>query len=67
MYGINSNDQFSKIVYIAVLQDSNDNYYSGVITNIDKLAKYGGNVDIMQGLCREKTVYILKIKGEECK
>ncbi len=36
-------EEFSKIVYAATLQDSNDNYCTEMITNIEELAKYGNN------------------------
>ena len=59
-------EQFSKIVYAATLQDSNDNYCPEMITNIDDLAKYGNSkLEIIKGLHREKAVEILKKRGEK--
>ena len=56
---------FSKIVYAATLQDSNDNYCPEMITNIDELAKYGNNeIEILKELHREKAVAVLKMRGE---
>lgn len=53
-------EEFSKIVYAATLQDSNDNYCPEMITNIDELAKYGNSkVKIIKELHREKAVEIL--------
>lgn len=36
-------EEFSKVVYAATLQDSNDNYCPEMITDIDELAKYSKN------------------------
>lgn len=56
---------FSKIVYAATLQDSNDNYCPEMITNIDELAKYGNSeIEIIKELHREKAVEVLKMRGE---
>jgi len=33
-------EEFSKVVYAATLQDSDDNYCPEMITDIDELAKY---------------------------
>lgn len=53
-------EEFSKIVYAATLQDSNDNYCPEMITNIDELAKYGNSkVKIIKELHREKAVEVL--------
>ncbi|GEM_PF-629072 len=57
-------EEFSKIVYAATLQDSNDNYCPEMITNIDELAKYGNKIEIIKELHREKAVDILKRRGE---
>lgn len=58
-------EEFSKIVYAATLQDSNDNYCPEMITNIDELAKYGNNeIEILKELHREKAVEVLKMRGE---
>lgn len=55
-------EEFSKIVYAATLQDSNDNYCPEMITNIDELAKYGNNkIEIIKELHREKAVEVLKM------
>lgn len=57
-------EEFSKIVYAATLQDSNDNYSPEIITDIDDLAKYGNNkIEIVKELHREKTVEVLKNAG----
>ena len=54
-------EEFSKIVYAATLQDSNDNYCPEMITDIDELAKYGNTkIEIVKELHREKAVEILK-------
>ena len=59
-------EEFSKIVYAATLQDSNDNYCPEMITNIDELAKYGNSeIEIIKELHREKAVEILKMRGEK--
>ncbi len=58
-------EEFSKIVYAATLQDSNDNYCPEMITNIDELVKYGNNeIEIIKELHREKAVEVLKMRGE---
>lgn len=36
-------EEFSKIVYVATLKDSNDCYCPEIITDIDELAKYSKN------------------------
>ena len=59
-------EEFSKIVFAATLQDSNDNYCPEIITNIDELVKYGNNkIEIIKELHREKAIEILKIRGEK--
>lgn len=51
----------TKIVYAATLQDSNDNYCSEIITNIDDLARYAkNNVKIIKELHREKAIEVLR-------
>ncbi len=56
---------FSKVVYAATLQDSNDIYCPEMITNIDELAKYSKDkIEIVKELHREKAVEILKARGE---
>lgn len=58
-------EEFSKIVYAATLQDSNNYYCPEMITNIDELAKYGNNeIEIIKELHREKAVEILRMRGE---
>lgn len=57
-------EEFSKIVYAATLQDSNDNYCPEIITDIDKLAQYSNNIEIIKELHREKAVEVLKMRGE---
>lgn len=59
-------EKFSKIVYAATLQDSNDNYSPEMITNIDELAKYGNtDLEIIKELHREKAVEVLKKRDKE--
>lgn len=59
-------EEFSKIVYSATLQDSNDNYCPEIITDIDSLAKYANHkIEIVKELHRDKAVEILKERGEE--
>lgn len=59
-------EEFSKIVYVATLQDSNDNYCPEMITNIDDLVEYGNSkTKIVKELHRKKAVEILKKRGEE--
>ncbi len=54
-------EEFSKIVYAATLQDSNDNYCPEMITNIDELAKYANSkIEIIKELHREKAVEVLR-------
>lgn len=54
-------EEFSKIVYAATLQDSNDNYCPEMITNIDELAKYANSkIEIIKELNREKAVEVLR-------
>ena len=56
---------FSKIVYAATLQDSNDNYCPEMITNIDELAKYSKNkIEIVKELYRDKAVMVLKERNK---
>lgn len=56
---------FSKIVYAATLQDSNDNYCPEMITDIDVLAKYSKDkIEVVKELHREQAVEVLKAKGE---
>lgn len=58
-------EEFSKVVYAATLQDSNDNYCPEMITNIDELAKYGNaKIEIIKELHREKAVEVLRMRGE---
>ena len=57
-------EEFSKIVYAATLQDSNDYYYPDLITDIDILAKYSRNkIEIIKELQRDKAVEVLKKAG----
>lgn len=54
-------EEFSKVVYAATLQDSNDNYCPEMLTNIDELAKYGNSkIEIVKELHRNKAVEVLK-------
>lgn len=58
-------EEFSKIVYAATLQDSNDNYCPEMITNIDELVKYGNaKIEIIKELHRQKAVEVLRMRGE---
>ena len=58
-------EEFSKIVYAATLQDSNDNYCPEMITNIYELAKYGNaKIEIIKELHRQKAVEVLRMRGE---
>ena len=58
-------EEFSKIVYAATLQDSNDNYCPEMITDIDVLAKYSNSeIKIIKELHRDKAVEVLKKAGE---
>lgn len=58
-------EKFARIVYAATLQDSNDNYCPEMITDIDVLSKYANNkIEIVKELHRDKTVEILKQRGE---
>lgn len=58
-------EEFSKVVYAAALQDSNDNYCPEMITNIDELAKYSKDkIEIIKELHREQAVEVLKTRGE---
>ena len=59
-------EKFSKVVYAATLQDSNDNYCPEIITNIDELVKYSKNqIEIVKELHRDKAVKVLKERGEK--
>lgn len=58
-------EEFSKVVYAATLQDSNDNYCPEMITDIDELAKYSKDkIEIIKELHRDKAVEVLKMRGE---
>lgn len=58
-------EEFSKIVYAATLQDSNDNYNPEMITDIDVLAKYSNSkIEIVKELHRDKAVDVIKKAGE---
>lgn len=58
-------EEFSKIVYAATLQDSNDNYCPEMITDIDELAKFSKEkIEIIKELHRDKAVEVLKMRGE---
>ena len=58
-------EEFSKIVYSATLQDSNDNYCSEMITDINELAKYANaKIEIIKRLHREKAIEVLKERGQ---
>ena len=59
-------EEFSKIVYAATLQDSNDNYCPEMITDIDVLAKYSNSkIEIVKELHRDKAVEVLKKAGDK--
>ena len=54
-------EEFSKVVYAATLQDSNDNYCPEMITEIDVLAKYANSkIEVVKELHRDKAVEVLK-------
>jgi len=54
-------EEFSKVVYAATLQDSNDNYCPELLTDIDELAKYSkGKIEIVEELHREEAVEVLR-------
>ena len=54
-------EEFSKVVYAATLQDSNDIYCPEMITDIDELAKYSkSKIKIVKELHRDKAVDVLK-------
>lgn len=56
-------EKFSRIVYAATLEDSNDNYCPEMLTDIDELAKYSKNrIEVVKGLHREEAVEILKTR-----
>ena len=57
-------EEFSKLVYAASLEDSNNNYCPEVMTDIDVLAKYSKNkLEIVKELHRDKAVEVLKEAG----
>ena len=59
-------EEFSKVVYAATLQDSNDNYCPEMITDIDVLAKYANSkIEIVKELHRDKAVEVLKKAGDK--
>lgn len=61
-------EEFDKIVYAATLQDSNDNYCSKMITNIDELAKYSKNkIEIVKELHRDNAIEVLKNHKDKIK
>lgn len=54
-------EEFSKVVYAATLQDSNDNYCPEMITNIEDLARYAKNkIEIVKEIHRDKALEVLK-------
>lgn len=58
-------EEFSKVVYAATLQDSNDNYCPEMITDIDVLAKYANSkIEIVKELHRDKALEVLKKAGD---
>lgn len=58
-------EEFSKLVYAATLQDSNDYYSPEMITDIDELAKYAKDkMEIIKGLHREEAIKVLIKRGE---
>ena len=57
-------EEFSKLVYAATLEDSNNNYCPEVMTDIDVLAKYSKDkLEIIKELHRDKAVEVLKEAG----
>ena len=58
-------EEFSKVVYAATLQDSNDNYCEEIITDIDDLAKYAKDkIKIVKELHRDKAIEVLKMRSD---
>lgn len=54
-------EEFSKIVYAATLEDSNNNYCPEIIVPIENLSKYSKNkIEIIAKLHRDKAVEVLK-------
>ena len=57
-------EEFSKIVYAATLKDSNDYYWTEMLTDIDELAKYSKNkIEIIKGVHEKEAVDVLKSKN----
>ena len=57
-------EEFSKIVYAATLQDSNDFYCPEVITDIDVLSNFSKDkIEIVKELHRDSAVEVLKNKS----
>lgn len=58
-------EEFSKLVYAATLEDSNDNYCPEIIVPIETLAKYSKNkMEIIGELHRDKALNIIKGRNE---
>ena len=58
-------EEFSKIVYAATLQDSNEYYSKEIITNLDELLKYSETkIEVIKELHREKAVEVLKLSSK---
>ena len=58
-------EEFSKLVYAATLEDSNDNYCPEIIVPIETLAKYSKNkMEIIGELHRDKALNIIKERNE---
>lgn len=54
-------EEFSKVVYAATLEDSNNNYCPEIIVPIEDLSKYSKNkIEIIAELHRDKAVEVLK-------
>ncbi len=61
-------EEFKKLVYAATLQDSNDNYCSEMVTDIDELVKYSkSKMEIVKELHRGKAVEVLKNHKDKIK
>ena len=58
-------EEFSKLVYAATLNDSNEFYCSDLRTNIDELAKYSKNkLQIVKKLHRDEAIVVLKERSK---
>lgn len=59
-------EEFSKIVYAATLEDSNDFYCPEILVPIEDLAKYAKDkIEIVPELHRENAVQVIKKRANE--